>query len=541
MWARNLFFVTVVIGGIFALRASLFPLSTQARKVNFDPGPAQTDDFRRVVRQVDQSFREDWAAKGLTAAPRANDLAVARRLSLALTGSVPALEEIRQFESQPPEARLDGWANYLLRDRRFADYFADRLARAYVGTEDGPLIAYRKRKYIAWLSDELLKNTSYAEIVRQMISAQGLNTDRPAVNFIAATYDDNKKGPDPEKLAIRVSRAFLGLRIDCAQCHDHFLEPAWKQTHFQSLAAFFGQTKHTATNIADTGKGEYSFEDRVQGGKHEIAPAVPFYPELLPDRGTRRERLAAWVTSPQNKYFSRATVNRAWAMMTGRPLLKRIEAQTLEEMSDGVIPPALRILADDFAAHNHDLKRLILLIASTEVCRLDSAAPFEITDEHDAAWAAFPLTRLRPEQVIGSVIQAASVKTINQQSHIFVRLTRYFNERDFVKRYGDVDDDEFARAHGTIPQRLLMMNGDLVDGKAKEELLNASAQIAMFAPDDGAAVDTAYLSVLTRRPTPTERDYFTAKLAATTGDERKKRIADLYWVLFNSTELAFNH
>ena len=138
--------------------------------------------------------------------PRAPKTSPWRRLSLALTGSVPSLEEIRQFEPQPPEKRLDGWANHLLHDRRFADYFADRLARAYVGMEDGPLIAYRKRRYLAWLSDELLKNTSYAEIVRQMIAAQGLNTDKPAVNFIAASYDDNKKTPDPEKLAIRVSR-----------------------------------------------------------------------------------------------------------------------------------------------------------------------------------------------------------------------------------------------------------------------------------------------------------------------------------------------
>jgi hypothetical protein len=224
-------------------------------------------------------------------------------------------------------------------------------------------------------------------------------------------------------------------------------------------------------------------------------------------------------------------------MMFGRPLLKRIEAQTLDEH----IPPALDILAADFSAHGHDLRRLVLLIASTEVFRLDSAAPFEITDEHEQSLAVFPLTRLRPEQVIGNVIQSASVTTINQQSHVFTRLRRYFNERDFVKRYGDADDDEFAKAHGTIPQRLLMMNGDLVDGRAKEELLNASTQIAMFAPDDSAAVETAYLSVLTRRPTSKERDYFAAKLAGTAGDERKRRLADLYWVLFNSTELSFNH
>ena len=282
-----------------------FPLFSESRKVNFDPGPTQYDEFRAVVKRVDESFRDDWKRRGVSPAPRAEDLAVAHGLSLALTGSVPSLEEIRQFEPQPPETRLDGWANHLLHDRRFADYFADRLARAYVGTEDGPLIAYRKRRYLAWLSDELHKNTSYAEIVRQMIAAQGLNTDKPAVNFIAATYDDNKKTPDPEKLAIRVSRAFLGLRIDCAQCHDHFLEPAWKQTHFQALAAFFGQTRHAITNIHDDGEGEYRFEDRVQRRHARDRPGGAAPARTAPGQGTRRERLAAWVTDTRTTSTSR--------------------------------------------------------------------------------------------------------------------------------------------------------------------------------------------------------------------------------------------
>jgi hypothetical protein len=86
-----------------------------------------------------------------------------------------------------------------------------------------------------------------------------------------------------------------------------------------------------------------------------------------------------------------------------------------------------------------------------------------------------------------------------------------------------------------------MMNGDLVDGKANPVLLYASAQIALFAPDDCAAVETAYLCVLTRRPTQKESDHFTAKLAGTTGDDRKRRLADLYWVLFNGTEMSWNH
>ncbi len=546
MLGRNLLLIVVAAVGVLGLRATLFPQNTETRTIHFDRGLADADEFQAAVHQVNDAFRQAWEVQGVEPVARASELAIARRLSLALTGSVPSLEEIRQFEKQPDGVRIVGWTNHLLRDRRFADYFADRMARVYVGTEDGPLLIYRKRRYRAWLAEQFHQNRPYGEMVREMISARGLNTDTPAVNFIAAGFDDVKEKPNAEKLAIRVSRAFLGLRMDCAQCHN-FYDPGepqyddegnelatWKQTDFQSLAAFFGQTRHVVTHVSD-GTGEYEFEDRVTGEQHPMDPAVPFLAELLPANGTRREQLAAWVTDPQNRHFARATVNRVWAMMFGRPLLQRIESPSLDERG----PAALDILAADFAAHNHDLHRLILLIASTEAFQLDSASESEITDAHEQHWAVFPLSRLRPEQVIGSVVQAASVRTIDQNSQVFVRITRYFNERDFVMRYGDADDDEFAKAHGTIPQRLLMMNGELVNGKLQAELLNGSAQIALFAPSDRAAVETAYLCVLTRRPTAKEWEYFTAKLAGVPSNERSRILADLYWTLFNSTEFSW--
>src|SRR5262245_29968365 len=117
MRARNILFIAVIVGAGIALRASLFPLSSNARKVNFDPGPTQAGEFQTVVQQVDAAFRADWRSKNIIfVASRADDLSVARRLSLGLTGTVPSLEEIRQFEAQPPETRLDGWANHLLND-----------------------------------------------------------------------------------------------------------------------------------------------------------------------------------------------------------------------------------------------------------------------------------------------------------------------------------------------------------------------------------------------------------------------------------------
>jgi hypothetical protein len=536
MWIRNIAFVVALLVAGVLCRGYLFPTTSSSRQIPFDQGMTQDADFRSTLAQLNASFRQTWAAENLEPAAPADDLTVARRMSLALTGTVPSLEEIRQFERLPAGQRLDVWANYLLKDRRFGDYFGSRLTTVFVGTLDGPLISYRKRKFRAWVGENLMKNTSYGQLVRQMISDQGLNTESPAVNWIAATYDDDRKSPDIEKLTVRLSRSFLGLRLDCAQCHDHFLEPSWKQTDFQALAAFFGQTSQVVTHVHDKNYGEYEYDDR-KGGKHQIAPAVPVHPELLPDGGTRRERLAQWLTHPKNTHFSRAVVNRMWFMMFNKPLLKRVEAQTLQETG----PLALKILAEDFAAHNYNLHRLLLLIASSEVFRLSSASEQELSDSHEEHLAIFPITRLRPEQVIGTIVQATNVRTINRQSNIFVQLGRFGNERDFIQQYGEDTEDEVNNAGETIPQRLILMNGNLVDEKVRPELPNAATQVAMMAPNDRAAVESCYLMVLSRRPSEKELSHFVQKLENSKGDERSRRVSDLLWALVNSSEVGWNH
>jgi hypothetical protein len=593
VWTRNLFFFGLCGVGLAGLCASLAPLDRPAarREVRSVETPA---DLAATVRQVDAAFRDQWSKGSLSSAPRADDLTIARRLSLALTGTIPSVEELRLLEAEPAETRLNWWLEGLLADRRSQDYLAERLARALVGVQDGPFVIYRRRRFVAWLADELRENRPYDQIARQILATTGLWTDHPATNFVTVTIkEDQEKKPDAKELAGRTARAMLGIRMDCAECHDHPFAK-WKQSDFQSLAAFFGQTSQTFRGIQDDTSGQFQVENRLTGELETIAPAVPFQAELLPNEGTLRERLAVWVTHPANKAFSRAAVNRTWAILFGRPLVEPIDGLN----SDSAVPPAIDLLADDFVRHGYDLRRLIRAIALTEAFCSDSRADadqpsLEIGPAHDAAWAVFPITRLRPEQVVGSLLQSASLTTIDYQSHIVVRLVKAGTQNDFIQRYGDAGEDEFAQRGGTIPQRLLMMNGKQVFEKTKEDLIfNAATQIAVLAPTDEKAVETAYLAVLTRRPTPAELGHFVAELAGSTnrrrgksvgGDSdrrpaasdednrrselpptaevadrqvdnndatdteqadtrnRNQRLEDLYWTLLNSTEFSWNH
>jgi hypothetical protein len=534
-------------------------------------------EIAEAVGAVNRYFEAGWKESGRTPAQPAEDLQVLRRLTLSLCGTIPSLEEIRIFESNPSPDRLDQWASRLLDDSRFADYFAERLARSFVGNEGGQFVVFRRDRFSDWLRQQLKKNTPYDEMAREMISGTGLWTDHPATNYVTAAIANGEL--DENKLAGRTVRAFLGQRIDCAQCHDHpFAE--WKQAQFQGLASLFGQTQNSLVGIEDKPKKTYTVEDRKTLKKHVVEPAVPFHPEWLPGTGTRRERLAAWITHPDNRRFERATANRVWGLLFGKPFHTPVD--DLPDPSADASKDLLDLLGADFRAHHCDLRRMIRVIVASRPYRLDSigeemsvaakdsapkaAAHSQSTgtpqskwnndikdgdkgsDESTSAppdataiWASFPMTRLRPEQLIGAMLQARSVRTIDQNSHLFVRATRFFQETDFVKEYGDLGENELDERTGTISQALLRMNGKLPADAIKADPLNSSSRLSTFAGTDASCLEGCYLVALSRRPTAAESEYFLKQLAGAPAKDRGQVVEDILWSLFNSPEFSWNH
>ncbi len=567
MWARNLLFVVLCLAGLGMIASSLLDRNRIDTPSTFAGGQAKLvstslpadvtqpgEPWPQTTARINQEFGKHWQDQKLPHAERASELAIVRRLSLALTGTIPSVEEIRALEQVNPEDRIEWWVAHLLEDRRYADYVAERLARAYVGTEDGPFILYRRRRFVTWLADHLHRNTRYDGIVSELISDTGLWNSSPAVNFVTVTAQQNMDNkPDAIRLAARTTRAFLGMRIDCLQCHDDKMEKVTimedgqprvgTQQDFHQLAAFFSEARLQLTGVRDEMGKKYEYK-YLNAKKEEVVPArVPFGQEIFDGNGTRREQLARWVTNPQNKPFARATVNRIWALMFGRPLVSPVDDIPLQ----GPFPPALETLSADFIAHGYDLERLIRIIAASDVYQLDSGAEFEITPAHEEQWAVYPVTRLRPEQVAGSVVQSSSLPTIDAQAHLFSQLGKFIQTAQFVQRYGDLGEDEFIDRGGTIPQRLLMMNGELVKERtdAGNAVQNASTRIAMVTLDNEKAVETAYLATLTRRPSKEEIAHFIIRLNERFPEKdpssRPQKMEDIYWVLLNSTEFSWNH
>jgi hypothetical protein len=188
------------------------------------------------------------------------------------------------------------------------------------------------------------------------------------------------------------------------------------------------------------------------------------------------------------------------------------------------------------------LKRLIFAIATSRPFQLASQHPAYDSGERlelvEAEFAVFPLVRLRPEQVIGAMVQAASIKTIDQNSHLFTRFLRFIRENDFVRDYGDLGERELEEHAGTIPQALLRLNGRFTREVGGANPFTASGRITAMAPSEAEAIDTAYLCCLARRPTAEERAFFLQQMS---DRKRVEVIEDVYWTLFNSPEFCWNH
>jgi len=486
-----------------------------------------------VAAAIDQRLEAAWEEKGVTPAGPADALTVARRLSLALTGSVPSLEEIRALERLPEARRIDHHLERLLGSRRSADYLAERFARAFVGTDDGPFLVFRRRRFVYWLSDAFAEGRPYDAVVRDMVAGNGLWTDQPGTNFITGHRRD------PVQLTARTARAFLGMRLDCAQCHDHPFSH-WKQDDFAGLAAFYSGIRQTVTGIEDspepfrpTGR-MMKMDDQPPVAE----PDVPFAKDALPAAtggDSLRRRLAAWITSPDNPAFGKAIANRMWTMMLGRSLFSGgVDDSESDPRVDGVV----ELLAEDFVKGGYDLRRLIRVIARTKAFRAASTAAEASSSD---VFASFPMVKLRAEQIAGSLVQLGNVHTVDADSHAIWRLIHFGNTRDFAKRYGDGGENELEEQSGTIMQRLVMMNGRIVRERVEANIFTAAGRIAALASSDEAAVKAAFLIAYTRQPREAELAMFTGWLDGNKRDDRRRAIEDLLWALVNATEFSWSH
>ncbi|HEY2746194.1 MAG TPA: DUF1549 and DUF1553 domain-containing protein [Polyangia bacterium] len=552
------------------------------------PSPARSAPRRELTAaDVDQKLAAAWRKAHLVAGPLADDATFLRRVTIDLTGTIPTADAVRAFLAAKRRDKRARAVDELLESPAYARHWAIYWDRALMGRLPKNVPVLDHAGFDRWLEDQFADNRPWNEIVRELVGTSGVNTEEPAVNWIL------RYSQQPTDLTGKLSRLFLGVQIQCAQCHDHPSEK-WKQDDFRSLAACFARTGPVL--LEDKMKGQTrKVELRDQPGPTFGGPKTPDLRliALAPPRaldGTdfsnadnRRAAFAAWLTQPENPWFARAIVNRYWAHLVGRGFVEPID--DFRHSNPTVMPELLDALAADFVAHGYDLSRLIRLICGTRAYQL-AVVGGKPGDGDEQLFVHHRMRPLTGEELYNALSSATNLENALQKAglpNVEQIKTQIQGAFDFLFSTDEeaAPPTDFA---GSIQQALLFLNGRLVNRASASVPGMTLAGILDFPADDPLKIEALYLRTLSRKPTPAETARWIAYVdaprevvAENTGQARQlmrlgrhekkspqknpvgvidraarkldpseptakqQAYEDVFWALLNSSEFIFQH
>jgi hypothetical protein len=509
----------------------------------FAAAQSADDDLPRVIALIDSQIESHWIAQNVSPTEPVDDAEFLRRVSLDLVGRIPTVMEVREFLDDTSPDKRRQLVDRLLDDPRYAVHFTNYWRKVLIPEVETDFnVAYLAPGFDAWLRTKLLENASYKTMVGEILSVDvsGGNmyryTDTNPIAFYAA------KEIKPENLAAATSRMFLGVRIECAQCHDHPFDQ-WKRRDFWGYSAFFAGLEQSRPGPGSffAGLREFFGQRKVQIPDTEEY-VEPTYLDGTPmPRGTAlkpRQALTEWIISDSNPYFARTAVNRLWAHFFGTGFVDPID--DFSERNPPSHPELLDALAKEFVSHQYDLKFLVRAITLSRAYQLTSRQ----TDSRQAdpkLFAKMAVRGLSPEQLYDNLAQATGrfEPFAIQYAYVFGQVTPRGRITELFSDIGTSSTDRPT----TILQSLALMNGDLVNEATqvdRGQLLGSIADFPGFKADD--RIEALYLSTFSRLPTDAEREALTKHLAEQ-GTEAKGRqaLADVFWAMLNSSEFLYNH
>jgi hypothetical protein len=413
-----------------------------------------------------------------------------------------------------------------------------------------------------WLRDQMEANRPYDQFVYDLVSATGRTDENGATGFYARWEGK------PNDLAGATAKTFLGLRIQCAQCHDHVFEKDWKQKDFQGMAAYFttsfprrvpskddpqglkkGQYASVITDIEPRGGAGRGYAARVAKGKElpeeikqrielaDVTPKTWMGAETKDVPGIpRRMVLARWITSKDNPYFAKAFVNRLWGHFMGRGIVNPVD--DFGSFNTPSHPELLEMLAKDFADSGFDVKRLMRLLVNTETYQRSSKWEGS-ADPDPSLFARGPVRPMTTDQLYFSLTRASGLDlALDRRARIAGRQNKQVVFAGFSFIFDDDEMSETEDFHGSIPQGLFLMNSPFIDGALNAKIAPYFLPNAKKpAPKD--LVRRLWFDAYGRPPEPAEVNSAIAFVGRSR--DEKTGFQDLFWALLNSAEFMTNH
>jgi hypothetical protein len=485
-----------------------------------------------LAARIDARLAARWTEAKIRPVATASDGEFLRRASLDLVGKIPTAGEARDFLDDPAPGKRSALVDRLLDSPAYAARTA-LLWRQLLLPETDEQVGLSPGGLEAWLRKKVDEDAGYDQIIREVLAARLGAGARDLANegaiepSPAAFY--SARGGKPEVIAGDVARVFLGVRVQCAQCHNHPFAK-WKREEFWSFAAFFAGVPQQADGVAVLRMRREDLQRRelTIPGTSKVVMAVHLDhspPAWRPRAGTR-EVLADWVTSPDNPYFARAAVNRVWARLFGNGLIDPVD--DIESEGDPALAALLDEIARDFRAHGYNLKYLIRALMATRAYNLSSAAE-PGTSATNPLFSRMPVRGMSPDQLVDSLAQA----TGSELGEHRVRLLELFTERDVPP----------TESQTSILQALTLMNGAFLGGATRPETGEVIGAIAEAPYLDAAGrIEMVFLATLSRRPRPEERTLAIGYVDRCKAEaDRGRALSDVFWALLNGPEFRTNH
>jgi hypothetical protein len=465
--------------------------------------------------------------------PLTDDATLLRRLSLDLTGRLPSPEDVRAFldDSRPSRLKRGKTIDRLMASPEYVDHWAVKwgdllqCSRRFLG-EKG---AYQFQQ---WIREAIRSNRPYDRLVRELLTSRGSSYDNPAANFFRVTGGAK---PAMEK----TTQVFLGVRMVCAQCHDHPFE-RWTQNQYYQMSAFFSAVAVRAgyevgEEIVFDRRADYELkhpkDGRVVKPQFMVASSVA----SVPDGPGRRDALAEWLTSRDNPYFAKAMANRMWSYFMGKGIIEPVD--DIRASNPPSNPALLDALANDFVAHDFDLRYLMRTIVGSRAYQASIVTNEWNAGDRDNFSHAIP-RRLSAEELMDAVSSAAGARPrfpeVPEDTAASQLVDPHIGREGFLDVFGRPPRESSCecerRSDFSLPQALNLVNGRTISD-AVADPNGRVATLVLSGKSDEALVDELYLAALSRRPTREEQLRGVAYLS---NGAKGSRAQDLLWALLNS-------
>lgn len=554
---------------VFVVVLAVLSSAVGAAGIPATPGKAEESLAKRpasladALAQMDRSLVDHWSRESVQPAEAAPPVEWLRRVTLDLVGRPPTMSELKKFESDKndkktvAEDRQAVVVDSLLASPEFALYFGTVFDELIQGRQAGA------EAFVDYLRRSLMEHKSWESLFREIVGGRTDSKESSAGQAAALFYD--KRAKDIDQLTVDTARAFFGVDISCARCHDHPLVSDWTQFHYYGLAAFLQRPSSSGKDSSQAGKDQVvEVKFVARDGKEQTASRMFLtgrkleIPADIAASGrtpSSRERLVEMALE-ERAFLSRAFVNRLWDYFHGRGLVEPVDQ--MHSGNPASIPETLDVLAADFAESGYDVRRAIRLVVLNRAYRATSQWQSGSTTPEARHFAVMRLKPLSPRQLALSLVSTVGGEVTDEPIKAEERLERVLGTpgiargRRWLEWEGKIPalvallDPRVAGFQSSAREALFVSNSETIRqliGGGEASLASRAAQRS----DDRQAVELVFRTLLQRSPDDDELRRCAEQLAAApagstgNGPSRTDIFEELVWAVTASVEFRFNH